>query len=170
MTSSARSLRTPGRGCGASASLGAVRQASLPAAPHANAFDQHAQHDAFLLKGLKKFSINAHGPAERVDPYGLRSARSGESICVALVQRFYPLRVNGFDLPSCLGLGLLRSYWHDQATEGGQREKAWQYAHRPSPFYHFARDPFLLPYLKVCRNAGECAQLMRLALRLFTFP
>src|SRR5438105_11705154 len=70
MTSSARSLRTPGRGCGASASLGAVRQASLPAAPHANAFDQHAQHDAFLLKGLKKFAINARGPAERVDPYG----------------------------------------------------------------------------------------------------
>ena len=156
MTSSARSLRTPGRGSGASASLGAVRQASLPAAPHANAFNQHAQHDAFLLKGLKKFGINAHGPAERVDPYGLRSARSGESIDVALVQRFYPLRVNGFRSAVVPGTRPPAQLLARSSHRGRTARQSWQYVRRPSPFDHLARDSFCyrtLRYVGMLENA-----------------
>ena len=69
-------------------SIGAVRQAGLSAAQHPNAFD--AQHDTHLLQGLNEFGVDAGGPAERVDLDGICGVRSGESIDIALVQRFYP--------------------------------------------------------------------------------
>jgi len=69
-------------------SIGAVRQAGLSAAQHTNAFD--AQHDTRLLQGLNEFGVDPGGPAERVDLDGICGVRSGESIDIALVQRFYP--------------------------------------------------------------------------------
>ena len=69
-------------------SIGAVRQAGLSAAQHTNAFD--AQRDTHLLQGLNEFGVDPGGPAERVDLDGICGVRSGESIDIALVQRFYP--------------------------------------------------------------------------------